>query len=323
MSDTKDKIIQEVRSFFNKISWRKILTFLFFVMLSSTFWVMQIYRQKFEASFAIPVKYVNIPDSIVFENDFPSEIRVRIKDDGGALFKYYFTRRKDSIRIDVRQAITDISNDIVLQRLRKKLFASSELLSYYPVDISFTHAVLHKKQIPVIYDGHINLPSGYIIDGDLVIAPDSVIAYGSKESLDTLNFAHTEADTLNKIISYKDLFVQIRPIRGIKFIPNTVKLTIPVDNIMQKVVEVPVTCINLPPNLQIKFFPSVVKIPFLVGRKRYSNIDATCFHIKIDYEEIKDLKDATIPIRITDSPDYIRAKPPIPAEVEFVLEQVE
>lgn len=321
MSDTKSIVIQEVRAFFKRISWKKILTFLFFVLLSSIFWMMQIYRQKFETTLYIPIKYTNIPDSILFENDFPKGINVRIRDDGAALFKYYFTKRKDSIRINVEEMLKEPLDNAVPEMIRLKLFGSSEIKSYYPAQIAFTHTALHQKKIPVIYDGHISLPSGYMIDGDISITPDSVMAYGSKAALDTLFFAHTSSDTLYNVTSDKKVVVMMEGLRGIKYIPNKVELSVPVDEFALKEIEVPITCINLPQNLNIKFFPSSVKIPFFVGLKRYNSINENSFQIKIDYNEIKDLKGTSIPIRITESPDYIRAKVPIPSEVEFILEQ--
>ncbi|WP_029904550.1 hypothetical protein [Prevotella sp. 10(H)] len=326
MSDTKDIIIQEVRSFFKNISWKKILTFLFFVLLSLSFWLMQVYRQKFESNLNIPVKYVNVPDSIVFENEFPESIYVRIKDDGAAIFRYYFTRRNDSLVVDVRDIIYNSQEKVIQGRnfeqlIRSMLFNSSELISYSPTRLSFTYAVLRQKKLPVIYDGYISLASGYLIDGELTIKPDSVTVYGSRAALDTLHYAHTVSDTLLEVTGDKKMLVAMRQAKGLRFIPNVVELNISVDEFTSKEVEVPVECINLPNNLIIKFFPSSVKIPFFVGLKRYNDISAKDFQIIIDYNEIKDLKESSVPIRITESPDYIQTKLPIPSEVEFVLEQ--
>ncbi len=326
MSDTREILIQEVRSFFKNISWKKILTFLFFVLLSFIFWMMQIYRQKFETTLTIPVKYINLPDSIIFENELPSDVYVRIKDDGASLFKYYFTKRDDSLVVDVRDMVKGTSEKVIQGRnleqlIRGKLFVTSELISYSPTRVSYAYAILHQKKLPVIYDGYISLAPGYLVDGELTLEPDSVFAYGSRAALDTLRYAHTVDDTLQNVTSAKKIQVAMRPTRGVKFIPNTVQLSISVDGFNLKEVEVPVICVNLPENLEIKFFPSSVKIPFFVGLKRYNDITAKDFQVKIDYNDIKDVKDASIPVRITESPDYIQTKIPIPAEVEFVLEQ--
>lgn len=327
MGDTDDKEIlrQEVRSFFKTIRWKKILTFMFFILLSCVFWMMQVYRQKYEATLTIPIKYINIPDSIVFETELPKIVQARIKDDGATLFRYYLTRRSDSLVVDIRDAIKGTQDRVLQGRnfeqlIRTKLFVTSELISYAPTRMSYAYALLHSKKLSVIYYGDVALDPGYMLDGDLTTNPDSVMIYGSKASLDTMYFAYTVSDTLRHIKSAKTVTVKMKPIAGIKYVPNEVKLQIPVDEFIKKEVEVPITCINLPEKLDIKLFPSTVKIEFFVGLKRSDNINSNNFEVTIDYNDIRNLKDMTIPVRITDSPDYIRAMTPIPSEVEFVLE---
>lgn len=328
MSDTYDKEIfaQKVKAFFKTIRWKKILTFMFFVLLSFIFWMMQVYRQKYEATLAIPVKYINEPDSIVFENELPTTVYARIKDDGATLFRYYLTRRKDSLVVDVREVIKNSPDKVIQGRnfeqlIRSKLFVTSELISYSPTRVSYSYALLRSKRLPVIFNGSVSLDAGYMLDGDLITQPDSVMVYGSKASLDTIFFAYTESDTLRNIKSAKKVKIKMKPILGVKYVPSEVELNIPIDEFIKKEVEVPITCINLPSNLEIKLFPSAVKIEFFVGKRRPDNITSSNFEVTIDYNDIKELKDATIPVRITDSPDYIRTMTPVPSEVEFVLEQ--
>lgn len=326
MSNTKDKISDIVKAFFINISWKEVLTFLFFVLLSSIFWIIQVYRQKFETILTIPVKYVSVPDSIIFESDLPTEIKVRIKDDGSSVFKYMLLKRHDTLEINVREVLKENTERVVQgvsleQIIRTKLYSTTELISYTPAHISYVYAVLERKKIPVIYDGYIDLPSGYMLSDEIYLHPDSVMVYGSRAALDTMYFAHTVTDTISNIISDSTMHVPMRKQKGLKYEPNKINLTVRVDQFTSKEVDVPITCVNLPPNMNIKFIPSTVKIPMLVGLKRYKDIDATCFVVKVDYDDIKDLKESSIPVRVVDSPDYVRSKMPIPSEVEFILEQ--
>ena len=300
---------------------------MFFVLLSTIFWIMQIYRQKFEATQTIPVKYINVPDSILFVNELPSHINARIKEDGIILFRYFFNKRNDTLHIDIRELIQEsptrlVQGSIWEQLIKNKLYSTSELISYNPSYISFQYTALNEKQLPVIYDGYIDLNLGqHIIDGDLRIDPEYVKAYGSKESLDTIRYAHTLSDTLKGITGDKTIQIDLRQIEGVKFVPNKVKVTIPVDQYVEKEVEVPITCINLPKDLTARFFPPAVKIPLSVGVKRYKDITVEDFDVIVDYNDIKNLTEPTIAVRIVNSPDFVRAKSPNPAEVEFILEQ--
>lgn len=328
MSETNDKEIlsQQVRTFLKNIKWKKILTFLFFILLSCIFWMMRIYDETFDFTVNIPVKYENVPDSIIFENELPTLFETKVRDKGNSIFRYYLSRNNDSLTIDVRDMIRGNQNRIIQgnnfeQLVRTKLFQSSELLSYSPTRATYTFALLDYKRLPVIYNGSVNLSPGYMLDGDLIATPDSVYVYGSKSSIDTLFYAYTTNDTLNDITSEQQVVVSMNPIPGVRYVPNKVSLKIPVDEFLIKEVEVPIICVNLPSNLNIKFFPSTVKIPFFVGKKRFDFINSNNFEVKVDYNDIKDTDGSSISVRITESPDYVRTKSPVPAEVEYILEQ--
>lgn len=328
MSDTRDKIVQNVKIFLKGIPWQKILTFSFFVLLATIFWVIQVYRQQFETKHVIPITYTNIPDSIILDNELPSSIETRIKDDGATLFKYFLLKQNDSLVIDVRSLIRNNPQSKIIQGsafkdlVRSKLYSSTELLNYDPSSISYSYALLAEKKLPVIYDGYIKLTDDYIIDGDLQVIPDSILLYGNKNTLDSLRYAHTTADTIIGIFSDTTITVSLKDLKNVRFSPSKIKLHAPVDQLTIKTVEVPITCIDLPSNLVIKFFPSTVKIEFQIGMKRYGDINPSDFSVIVSYNDIKQNMDvSSIQIRVIESPDYIRSMKLSPSEVEYVIEQ--
>lgn len=324
MSNAANKIWQEVRIFLRKISWRKILTFSFFVIIAAILWFMQIYNQYFETSISIPIKYVSVPDSIIFQDSLPSQVSLRIKDNGFNMFKYYFKTR-DTLRLDV-SAIINSSSSKVLQGntfdmyIRKALPSSTQILNYDPLRISFNYSILEHKKIPVIFDGQLNLSPGYFLNSDIKILPDSVMAYAAKPDLDKLMFAYTVSDTVSGLNSDITISYKLVSIKGIRYVPDIVDIDVPVEAYTQKNVEIPVECINLPDNLNIKFFPSKVKLSFFVGVSEVDSIKLKDFSVAIDYDGIKDSKQASVPVRITSSPSYVRNLTISPPNVEFIFE---
>ncbi|MBF0575431.1 YbbR-like domain-containing protein [Dysgonomonas sp. GY617] len=285
---------------------------------------MQVYNQFFETSISIPIKYVSVPDSIIFQDSLPSQISLRIKDNGFSMFKYYFKKR-DTLRLDV-SAIINSSSSKVLQGstfdmyVRKALPSSTQILSYDPLRISFNYSILEYKKIPVVFDGQINLSPGYFLNSDIRIVPDSVTAYAARPDLDKLMFAYTVSDTVSGLNSDKVIPYKLVSLKNIKFVPDVVDIDVPVEAYTQKNVEIPVECINLPDNLNIKFFPSKVKLSFFVGVSEVDSINMKDFSVAIDYDGIKDSKQASVPVRITSSPSYVRNLTISPPNVEFIFE---
>ena len=324
MGNTWIDIRIKVRTFFEELSWKKILTFSFFLILSSIFWFAAIFNQTFENTYRIPLRYVDVPDSIVFDNPLPNQISVKVEETGANLFVHYFRRGSDSLLINIRQNIQTHSSPIILdsdmeQMVRKMFLSNTRIVNIDPKTISLTNVPLEQKDLTVINDVYVELPIGHIISGDMEVLPKFVTAYGSRQKLDSLDYVYTANDSLYNITGDKTVSVKIRPIRGIKFHPEVVQLSIPVDEYTSKTVVVPVKCINLPPDLSIRFFPSTVSVTFFIGLKKYDNITADSFNIMVDYNDIKDLTSTTIPVRILDSP--IVAQSLKPHEIEFILEQ--
>jgi len=274
----------------------------------------------------MPVRYINIPDSIVFDSELPEGIDITLRDNGYALFKYYFTKRKDSISLDVA-SIVNYSTNKMLQGsqfndiIKNNLFASSELVSYTPGNISFRYTVLDQKDIPVIFDGQIFLSSGYLLDGDISVYPDTVRVYGAKNVLNSLHYAYTVNDTIENVRSSAPLTYPIKKIYNVKFIPDKVSVIIPVDKYTQKDVNVPITCINVPEGINVRFFPSTVKVSFLIGISKYDNVTADDFDIEFDYNELKRMTEPVVALRILSSPDFVQNLALNPSEAEFIFEK--
>lgn len=326
MNNIRDEIIKRVRASFANLTWKKILTFSFFIFISATFWLMQVYRQPFESTLNIPLKYVNIPDSIVFDNELPSSVTIRIKDDGSALFRYFFTKSKDTISVDVGKIIRGNNSNIIQnvayeELLRSKLLNSSEIKSYFPSRISFEHSVLVHKKVPVVFDGHVIIDPGYILTEDIQIQPDSVTIYGSNNSLEKIENVYTVSDTIRNLTKAVSLPVKLKLLKNIRHSPSEIKLNIPIDNYTEKKMTVPITCVNLPEDMVIKLFPSNITVSFNVGVSQYKEISESDFLIELNYNDLKELKTVMAPVRLISSPMHINNISLSPSEVEFVFEK--
>jgi len=325
-SNSINNILEKVRTIWVKTPWKKILTFSFFVLLSAIFWFIQVYQQTFFTTYQIPVKYTSVPDSVVFALPLPETINVTVKDNGYGIFRRYFTKRNDSVDINVAEVIGSVPNGILqtadLQLIIKNaLLASSTIVNLTPGYISFQYTALKHKRVPVIFDGQILLAPGYLLNGDIQTSPDSVMVYGSQTAINTLYYAYTTNDTISNFSSQSPLPFSINKIEGVKFIPEKVEVQVPTDKYTQKDVHVPVTCINLPENLDVKFFPSIVKISFLVGLSKYQSITEADFSVQFDYNDLKDMREYHVPLRITMSPGHVQNLVLSPEEVDFIFEQ--
>lgn len=325
MNQTTDKIIRKVRLFLRSIAWKKILTFSFFLVIAIVLWFMQIYNQTFETNIKIPIKYTSIPDSIIFTDTLPEQIEVRAREYGSSIFKYYLGDI-DTIVIDMVDILGVKSSGKILQGsslealINNSLSPSAQLLRYNPTRINFSYATLNGLKVPVIFDGQVNLVPGYFLNGDIKIVPDSIMIYGTVTDLAKMSYVYTDNDTINGLDSKSILSYNLVKNKNIKYSRNKVDVHIPVEAFKQLKIEVPVQCLNLPDNMNVKFFPSGVSLSFFVGVSMADSIDLGDFSVGVDYDGIKDSRSVSVPVRITSSPSYARSLTIDPPIVEYVFE---
>ena len=321
-----DKIMKKVSSLFSSISWKKILTFFIFIIIATILWFMQIYNKEFETTITLPIKYTDIPDSIVIQNTLPDQIHVKLKDYGLAMFSYHYFR-KDTLRINVKSLVKSVNSSRITlqgatldQYLRSSISDKSQILNYTPIMLTISYAPLAQKKLPIIFDGTVDLPPGYLLTSDITISPDSVMAYGSEKDLNKLLFAYTNVDTIRDVESDKKISVDLRPIPNVKTDIKSIEVSIKAEAYVQRSIEVPVKCINLPNNETVKFFPSKVKVLFFCGISQVEQININDFDLVVDYSTLKEPNKVSVPVRMRSTPDYARNITIVPANVEFIFE---
>lgn len=323
-----NQILLKVKYFLSNISWQNCLTFLFFLVLSIIFWCFQISSKKINISRKIQISYSNINDSIIFEENLPSEIKISVKDYGSSLINY-FKLGDDTININFENIYSKERNGysiegVELENLVKnKILPSSELISITPNSLNFNYHKASVKRVAVIFDGIVNIPIGYQLEGDITIFPDSVTIIGSKTKLDSINYVYTKQDTLKNVQKNKNIEESIIPIKGVNIKPKSILIEIPIKEFVEREISIPIECINLPDNRSIQFFPSKISITFFVNIERSKIINENNFKIVANYKDIaKDTNATSISVSLVNQPEYVRIKKIEPSEVEFILEEI-
>ena len=318
-----EKWMPVVKGRLHTIPWKNLFVFLFFFLLAFVFWMMLFFQKKVESTYKIPLKYVNIPEDEVFNNPLPSFIEVRVSDKGYEIFMNDL-KRKDSLEIDIEEnkknKIGVIQGNQFYQIIRSRLANSTQILGYYPPSISLTTSKLEKKELNVKFDGEITTSRANLVADSSFFIPKKITAYGTQKALSQISEAITEYTVFNNLKATSQLKINIKPMEGIKFVPHEVEIYIPIEEVPERTFEVPIKAHNLPSNLDIKFFPSRVKVSFSTTLEEYKRISSDDFEIKMNYTDFKSNTDGKVELKLTQSPSNIRNVRLSPTQVEFLFE---
>lgn len=324
-SSSKKSIVSKTIQYFSNVNWKSTLTFLWFLFLSFAFWMLLFFQRDIESTYRLPIKYTKVPDDVVFDSPLPQDLEIRIGDKGSEIFKYIFILR-DSIVIDISKyqdaGITNIQGGELTQIIRSKLSKGSTIVAYYPINIPITTSKLHKKEIEVIFDGEISTGRSNLIADLVTISPEKITAYGSEEKLSQLTNATTVFTQLNNLKATSQFDINIKEEDGIKFAPNIVQVYIPILEFTERKIEVPITVVNTPKDVDVKFFPSQTEVSFSVTLEDYKKIESEEFTIELNYEDFYKNDGGRVELNLTGSPASIRNVKISPSTVEFLLEKI-
>ena len=308
----------------NKIN-RDFPVFLIFLGISIIFWFMQTIKETTEVTLVYRLTIEDLPNSVVYTSDLPTEISVSYTSKGWNAFYYKFMKNEDHELVINFKDISHKSGKMTIDAnmlkraaLRNKpqgmIFKATS-----PSKIEAYYSNGQHKRVPVIFNGRVSTTAGRYQCGT-ILQPDSIDIYaphhiyGSIHNIKTVNATFTDLeDTLETRLP---LLVP----KGAKAIPDSIDVTLCVDIFTDKTLQVPIYSENVPRDKVVRMFPLKVNVTFLVSATLYDEITPEDFLLVIDYKEAKD-DTKRCRIHVHKKPENIRNLRINPESVEYIIEQ--
>jgi hypothetical protein len=318
-------LLLDIRSVYHK----NFITFLFFVLLSAIFWFFRSLSLNYEDVILYPVRYTNIPENKVLLNELPDKLSLRVKANGRKILLSKLNLNLIPIKFDVNSFITGNSSPdslFILTNSIKDILASElegvEIIKIEPDTLFFRFTTMEVRKVIVkakYNDAVLMVAPQYMINGAIVIEPDSIIISGPGSILKKISCIFTEPLNVNNLSDTVTRICILEKQPGVTYSQKKVRIIIPVDKYTQAERFLPVVAANLPDSLSIKTFPERIKISYNVTLSNYEKIDTERIMPHVNYNDI--LHNPTIKLRVylVDTPDQIDAIKFSPEKVEYLL----
>ena len=318
-------ISRKIRNFLLSKNSREFLIFLFFVLVSFSFWVLQMLDDVYQADITMQVRLKNQPKEVVMTSELPSEINVQVEDRGTVLLNYLLGRSFYPIVFDFQDyedmgASVTLSRAEVTKKISTQLNTSTKLLSLRPDTLGFIYSKGDAKKVPVAINGQITAGREFYIS-DVKLEPDSVMVYAPQSVLNAIHTVYTSPVSFKGVTDTVSKRVNLQPVKGAKFVPSTNKVSVCVDMYSEKKVEVPVTGSGFPAGKVLRTFPAKVQVYFQVGLKNFSSVSAEDFKIEVSYNDVQESHSDQIPLRLKNSPEHVGHVRIVPSSVDFLIEE--
>ncbi|NQX84639.1 MAG: YbbR-like domain-containing protein [Flavobacteriaceae bacterium] len=282
MSVIKSKVI---KSFQN----RRINVLLFFFLIAFLFSILTKLSETYNKTISFSINPLHIPEDKVVLLDSTHVIDVTVTSKGFDLVKYYFS--KPILDVDFRWLELHESHYLwkegnQLSNIIDQLDHDFKIKNITPDSLLFKYDSNAIKEVPVQLNQNVKFKSGFDIVGTFKLQPSTIKLIGPKSIIDTISYVPTTTLKSGEVQSSIQKKIKIDKTSippEVNFSHNMVSVSAVVDKFTEGSISVPITLINAPQNLTVKFYPKKVDVIFYTSLGYYKHITDKNFTITCDY----------------------------------------
>lgn len=302
------------------MKWREVLTYLCFVALATAIWYGRALRSVHDKTLSVEVQYVGIPGTVSLDTPLPDRLTIQVRDAGTRLRLYSDAPLTVSIDLTGRfhssSGEVTISSETLKTAVKQQLQGTTNLQKISPSIIRSTYRTQTQKRVPVILHHQIECAPEYQLAEEPLLMQSSILAYGAKEALDSLESVQTKTlvldDARDTILSSVGL---IAP-KGIRLSQGSVKVQVVAERYSEKVITVPIEIKNVPEGSRVRLFPQQATVTLHVGLSHWKNIHDNDIHAYCVYSDSLE----TLPVEVRSENSEVMRMRVHPSTVEYLIE---
>lgn len=304
---------------------KEFLIFLFFLCLSSIFWLLMALNETYDREIAVPVRLKNVPSGVVMTSAETDTVRVTVRDKGYFIISYVYGNAIRGVDIDYAthtktQDCVKVTAAELQKSIYPQLYGSSQITAVKPDKCEFYYTKGESKVVPVELNGKIQAANNYYL-AKVSFSPATVSAYASESIIDDVTVAQTELLSIMNVTDTVTQTVTLKTANGVKYVPSTVTLTVCPDILIEETTEVAVTAVNMPDGKVLRTFPSKVSVSFTVGASMFRSLDMSLFVVEADYDDIASGGSDKCKLYLRSYPEGVHSASLKTEQVDYLIEE--
>lgn len=320
MNEQLNRIREKIAAAIHSSRGQNVLLYLLCVAVAFVFWVFMSLDTEVQRDFDVPVELQDVPDSVTVIVNLPPVISVSVKGKDSQLVRYLFGKMspvKFKWTNNVEGSSLVLTRSKLDTRLRDYFGNGVQIMSCRPDSIRVPFTTLPGVKVKLEVESEIHPNFQYILSGPVRANVDSVTLYSVNDLPRTLKSVTTERLIKTDLRDTMRYEVKVKPISGIRIVPDKVTVTVPVEPLIAKKRSVNITVENLPENVNLITFPSKTEISYLVPMSAYN--DDYPVRAYVDYRQcIPGMK--KVPVTLSTIPSLYHNLSFAPDSVEYIIE---
>ena len=305
---------------------KKLSTYALFLFISLSFWFLSMLSKQHETTLKVPLIYSNFPADKLVSAPFANFVEVRVKAPGfSILFYNLFNFSKLSLDIDKANTKPNkVGSEVfwIMNTQRKSVVeiisSSMELIDISPERLIILLSNKEKKKVAIKLNQTISLKAEMWFANPVILIPDSIMIYGKKKQLDTIDFIYTEELLLTDVSESNSNKVSLSIPEQVQCKIKNIDVIIKVEPFVEQLIEYKVQVKNLKKGYTIKLFPEEVQVTLRASKDKYSMLQTDFLTLKVDASLISN-ENSTLNVEVENLPSFIKLQRVYPSRLEFLL----
>ena len=303
----------------------KFRFFIFFVVLSSVFWLITKLSITYDSKVNLSVKLIDIPLTIIPILEKDLELEVDLTASGFHLLIYHLFNKEIKLSFENASYASGIALiNLFDQRfeVEQQLFENTNVVQISPDFLKFKYDKLERKKVTIRPVLNIDFIPGFDINEGFKIDPDSIWVYGPSQLLDTLKELYTlpiKLTDVNTDIKKKIGIVKTNVL--LKLEAEKIIVSARVRKFTEKTVISFINIKNLPDTLAIKLFPQSIEVTFSVLLNKAERIDSKDFVFTCDFAASNGGYKRSLVVNIERQPHAVSKVRWKPTQVDYLIRQ--
>jgi len=305
---------------------KSFLKYLFFFIISFSFWFLSMMSKYHETSLILPVKHINFPiDKIVLSKP-DEQIYIRVKAPGFTIL-FYNLFNNTKLILDLNSANVKPNKNgaeyfwfmnVKRKDISELLSPSMELVAINPQQSSIFFSNKESKIVPVKLKSEIILQDEKRFAKPIKICPDSIKIYADREQLEKIKFIETENFVLTNVSKSNKYNIDVKSIDSVELDINQIEISIEIEDFIEETLVYNLEVKNLMDGYQIKLFPDVVDITLRVSKEKYNVLQTDLLKAIVDMSKFS-YKNHKLEVEVVNLPSFVQLERIYPSSVEFLL----
>tara|TARA_B110000967_G_scaffold174973_1_gene187466 strand:- start:2373 stop:3239 length:867 start_codon:yes stop_codon:yes gene_type:complete len=282
--------------------------------------------KQHETTLKIPLIYSNFPDDKLVSIPAADFVEVRVKAPGfSILFYNLFSFSKLSLDIDKANTKPNKGGSEVFWIMNSKrkpiveiVSSSMELIDISPERLVISFRNKARKKVAIKLNQTISLQSDIWFANPIILVPDSVIIYGEKKQLDTIDFIDTKELLLTDLSESNNSNLSLSIPEEVQCKIKNIEVIITLESFVEQLIEYNVQVVNLKKGYTIKLFPQKVQVTLRAPKNKYSMLQTDFLTLKVDASLIS-AENSSLDVEIENLPSFIQLQRVYPSRVEFLM----